>query len=302
MKKPAWLVVLVPLIAMFVVALLGIGFQKTMMGDFSFSPQCRATAYSPENSRSLGGMFSFAAASQLLFSVQCVAALFALLLIWRRSSTWRAAVLIGAMVLGLACALIPREAFMPTTVEILNLQVEKNCPNATEFVVLQERGGAFAVGLLACALAILLVPATADTPDTDRDLASRMRSLTYVLYVGTALLIASMLRLSALYEWVVLVAQDSAQESLKLLASSLMRVWGVYYATLLATIYLPAYLILRQRANVLVGTQGTEAQRAKWLEERGLTLSVTDILTRLAAILAPILAGEAGKLVGLLGG
>ncbi|HEX7809684.1 MAG TPA: hypothetical protein VF608_13190 [Thermoanaerobaculia bacterium] len=299
MKKPAWLVVLVPLIAMFVVALLGIGFQKTMMGDFSFSPQCRATSYSPENSRSLGGMFSFAAASQLLFSVQCVAALFALLLIWRRSSTWRAAVLIGGMVLGLACALIPREAFMPTTVEILELQVEKNCPNATEFVVLQERGGAFAVGLLAYALAILLVPAASDT---DRDLASRMRSLTYVLYVGTALLIASMLRLSALYEWVVLVAQESAQESLKLLASSLMRVWGVYYATLLATIYLPAYLILRQRANVLVGTRGTEAERAKWLEERGLTLSVTDILTRLAAILAPILAGEAGKLVGLLGG
>jgi hypothetical protein len=301
-KKPEWLIVLVPLIAMLVVAILGISFQAAMMrsdGPGFLSPRCSATSYSSENARSLGGMFSFASASQLLFSVQCVAALFALILIWRRGSTWQVPFVIAAVAIAVACALIPRQGYMPTTVQILTLQVEKQCPNAVEFVVQQERGGAFAVGLLVCSLSILLLPSDRDT---DQDLASRMRSLAYVLYVGTALLIASMLRLSALYEWVVLVAEESSRESLKLLASSLMRVWGVYYTTLLATIYLPAYLILRKRGHALIEGASTEAEREKWLKDRGLALGATDILPRLVAILAPIIAGEAGKLVGLLGG
>jgi hypothetical protein len=108
----------------------------------------------------------------------------------------------------------------------------------------------------------------------------------------------SVARLDALYNWTAAAAEAKIQKGIPPVSASVLRTWGVFYSTLLGAIYLPAYLRLRAEAEVLADEQ-SETERRSWLEQHGLALSV-DVLRRFAAIIAPILAGEANKVFHLL--
>jgi len=106
--------------------------------------------------------------------------------------------------------------------------------------------------------------------------------------------VASVLRLAALHAWLT-----SADKSLGLPTSGLLRIWGVFYTTLLVAIYLPALFLLRQRADRVAGAEATPAAHDEWLAKRGLKVSIPEALPRIVALLAPILAADASKLLNL---
>lgn len=66
---------------------------------------------------------------------------------------------------------------------------------------------------------------------------------------------------------------------------------GLVYSLLLAVMYLPAALVLRERARVLAEqVPGGEAERKKWREDNGLAFSLPIQWSRVVAVLAPMLA------------
>jgi hypothetical protein len=74
---------------------------------------------------------------------------------------------------------------------------------------------------------------------------------------------------------------------------------------ILVAVYLPAAFVLRRRAERLADEKfgegkGTLPEREKWMQNRGLALSTSEYLPRVAALLAPLLAGPIGDLIGKL--
>jgi hypothetical protein len=66
---------------------------------------------------------------------------------------------------------------------------------------------------------------------------------------------------------------------------------GLVYSLLLAVMYLPGALVLRERARALSGqVAGGEAERKKWREDNGLAFSIPIQWSRVVAVLAPMLA------------
>jgi hypothetical protein len=181
-------------------------------------------------------------------------------------------------------------------------RISRQCSNIGDLLLSQERLGAFAATLLACALSVVLFrPRSAAT---GLMLARRMRVLAAILYTGTILLVISLVRLGVLYDWIMTPwpAGDDDLKAVESFNAGLMRVWGCYYTTILAAVYLPAFALLRAEARSVAEEQNftdAEAQES-WMTKNGLTTGVADILPRILAILAPVLVGELHKLTDLL--
>jgi hypothetical protein len=144
-------------------------------------------------------------------------------------------------------------------------------------------------------------------PNDAPDLARRMKLLRYVLYMGAVLLVIGVLRLSTTLNWGAsfLPPQSEAGKAVASVVTGIVSSLGTFYTLLMAGMYLPAALVLRARARELAELQ-PPADQQSWLTKHGLTLSYTESLPRIVAILAPLLAGPfidiIKRLVGAPGG
>lgn len=130
-------------------------------------------------------------------------------------------------------------------------------------------------------------------------LMGQAAGLRVVLYGGTFLLIAGILRMSALAQWVVTYVAPSAVAAAQNLNTTVVAVTGGFYTLILATVYLPSAYILSRRAKLAMdrSATGTPAgDKAAELQRRGLAFSLKESLPRVLAVLGPVLAGPIGEL------
>jgi hypothetical protein len=165
---------------------------------------------------------------------------------------------------------------------------------------------AFLLVLLSVAI---LWPVAKERRTSELEISERIKLLRILLYTGMFQLVISTLRLSATFHWATsfFLSQDENNpaaatamvKSLERLASTLSSIEAATYTLILIAIYVPAIFILRNRAYLLISQEDcpTPPSREKWLEERGLNISVSAYIPRMAALLAPLLAGPLGDMV-----
>jgi hypothetical protein len=141
--------------------------------------------------------------------------------------------------------------------------------------------------------------------ETFRGLVKRSRAL---LYIGALLLVASVARAIFLFRWSLdyIQVQDEPSsaarltfENLEYVTSSMLLAQGTFYTLLLAAIYLPAALLLREHGTKLIQPAASTVPAGaveRWLRDT----SVAERIPRVLAILSPILAGPAAELLKLL--
>jgi hypothetical protein len=138
------------------------------------------------------------------------------------------------------------------------------------------------------------------------------RYLRTIMYVGAVMLFVGILRLSALLDWHKLFVTAESQSLIKIYADTMLSIQGTFYTLQLAAIYLPAAYIIREAANLvsfrdvedaaikIPGTQNffTNEDKTALLTEKKLVFNLTDFITRIAAILSPLVAGPIKTLLG----
>jgi len=128
--------------------------------------------------------------------------------------------------------------------------------------------------------------------------AGQMRRLRRILYIGTLLLIAGVLRQSALYQWAVAFVDPVAQEAAKNFGDSALAVTGGLYTIVIAAMYLPAAQILQWRVDHILSKSQIKEENVKAiLEYRDLGFSFYESLPQAAAVLGPFLAGPLAVLL-----
>jgi hypothetical protein len=127
--------------------------------------------------------------------------------------------------------------------------------------------------------------------DTKR-LEGQIRYLRMMLYFGSALLIIATLRLRTILHWTLDYLQPHPSmagdkevsfliNNLSGIISGVVTSMGAFYTLLLAAIFVPAALILNNRAK----------------ESVEIVSPLSEQLLRLAAIIGPLLAGPIGELL-----
>jgi hypothetical protein len=130
-----------------------------------------------------------------------------------------------------------------------------------------------------------------------RAIEHRLQGLRVFLFVATALLVVGILRMQAVGEWVLTFVPPDDAKILSTVLATLTGIMGAFYTLMLAGTYLPAAAILRKRAADAIHGAVPDAEREKEAERLGLTKSPTAWISRVAAILAPLLAGPLGQLL-----
>ena len=148
--------------------------------------------------------------------------------------------------------------------------------------------------------------AAGDRDELFRRLSALRESSTYMrifLYVGTAALVTGVLRMNATLSWMQSFLVPADEVILDGLRTTMVGVIGATYSLMLASMYLPAMLILRARASGLIGEAAvTPEVRAEARQEVDFSVSFKDVLPRILALLGPVLAGPAGEFLARLAG
>ncbi|MCB1742307.1 MAG: hypothetical protein KDK91_18170 [Gammaproteobacteria bacterium] len=149
------------------------------------------------------------------------------------------------------------------------------------------------VALLAGCAAVV-VPRGSGPETLDR-LATKMERLKTLLAGGSALLVAGILHQIVWHRWPATLLQAPDDQHVLGVATSLAVYWGTTYSLLTVTFFLPPAAILRRQAmKILDAESTTSADRQRWLDEHGFSVSPIKRLPQITAILAPMLAGSFG--------
>lgn len=217
---------------------------------------------------------------------------------------------------------------------------------------------------LLCASAATLVPfcprhagaAPVSELEAERQaeyLAARMRHLRLILYVGALALVVTLARTNLNFRWSLdylppldlfpeksaeLAAAKLVYQRLENVVTNMLTGNAIMNMIVLASLYVPAALVLQARAKTLSeraarlellapahgrqaeddeeqegvapdskgGAQAKDAPKApspeEWMRARGLAFPLKEHLKQIAAILSPLLAGPAAELLGFLKG
>ncbi|HVF68619.1 MAG TPA: hypothetical protein VM914_13200 [Pyrinomonadaceae bacterium] len=214
----------------------------------------------------------------------------------------------------LAVSLIPlwdRELarrFLPQVYDILNCAPIRDLPGAPLIGYMTIIVSILPLACLVLASCVIVWPPPRRR-QREQELALRMNSLNVLLYAGTAALVTTVLRVSVTFRWglsylpsYVRPGESGAAVTkvLENFATAFISTQAGSYTLFLAAVYIPAALILRGRAAALAGKRLPMPQREEWLRSRGLSVSFSEYLPRVVAILGPFLAGPLGDLVGFL--
>jgi hypothetical protein len=253
----------------------------------------------------------------------CLATIFCAFYLLRSSSesydrpSRRAFLLLcGFVVLSVAAAtsVMPSESvYPPPVLQALEVTAKAGVSNIVHIVRWTIGVSYAAAALIALTSCVILLPPPRGS-HTALELAGRMRLLRTLLYFGTVLLVLVSLRFAAELRWSVDLLKawrtsttpdvDAHIKTIENLFSVLTSTAAGLNTLLLASVYLPAALVLRRRAHHLAEQKAeagaTLPDRDEWLKKQGLSLSFSEQLPRFAAILAPLLAGPVGDLIGRL--
>lgn len=202
---------------------------------------------------------------------------------------------------------VPPERMMSQMFQLLECTAKADLP-----LVTQTTNLANFISLAATVCVALASCAIVRAPGGGRrqgaaELAALMSRLRVLLYTGTAALVIYVLRVNIQANWALayLSPQPDRKSEAALamgnLASAFTSAQAASSTLLLAAIYIPAFFVLRARAVTLADEGLPPPKREQWLKDNGLSVSFTEHLPRIAAILGPLLAGPLGDLVSRLG-
>ncbi|HKQ07487.1 MAG TPA: hypothetical protein VJ464_20350 [Blastocatellia bacterium] len=161
----------------------------------------------------------------------------------------------------------------------------------------------------------LVIPADTNPPvdEVMEELKKRGRMLRILLYLAAAVLVARVFQSNAFVSWALSYLDlQGINTAFDGFLRSVITQESIGYTVVLAALYLPAFLVLRERATQYVeSTMTTDPQSGKegptdpasFLKENGLTFSIREQLPRIITILSPLLVGPTAALLGkLIGG
>jgi hypothetical protein len=155
------------------------------------------------------------------------------------------------------------------------------------------------VALLA-ACSTLAPPMAGPQPDPTF-YALQMRRLKEVLAAASAILVAGVLHMGAWLRWpAALIADKDAHEAVLGTALAITLFWGVTFTLMLVSTYLPAALLLANRAQALLQESSSNQsgpEPEQWLKDHGLFLSLQDHFPQFGLMLAPLLASPLSSLL-----
>ncbi|MDQ1612199.1 MAG: hypothetical protein QOG00_2130 [Pyrinomonadaceae bacterium] len=157
------------------------------------------------------------------------------------------------------------------------------------------------VGITLAVAACTIIWRNPGETQDERELMRRQRLLRALLYAGAAALVIGVLRLGTAVGWggSFWAANTPAGKEASSLITGIVSSLGISYTLALASMYLPAMLVLNARAQTLAETESPDRQE-EWLKKNGLTLSLVGHLPRLLALLGPVLVGPVGELLSRL--
>jgi hypothetical protein len=133
--------------------------------------------------------------------------------------------------------------------------------------------------------------------------------LKIAIYLGAALLVSMIAELSAQYAWAMSLLPNSgdfsgAAKALTGVGQQIATEIGLGFTLLLLALYFPALLILRERGREFHRARypdHTLQQQEDYLCSQGLKIDVSYAYSDFVALLAPLAAGAATRLFGILG-
>jgi hypothetical protein len=246
--------------------------------------------------------WSFLAVANVLIYVASVAVVLMVLyrLFSRRRATCLAVLVFSASILVVIVMYCNRDLHMALFEPLFQQTIVNDVPRIVEITNrLNSLGNGAAFLLILTSCAILLRDYRSSAPNGLTDLSTSMKSLRFILYVGTCLLVAAVLLKKSLYQWSLAFASRDEQLAKvgEAFLSSFLSVEGGFYTLMLAAMYLPAAYVLYKRAWTLKNLPEEETKKEEMLKEHGMTFSLTESLPRILAILGPLLAGPIGDLL-----
>jgi len=134
------------------------------------------------------------------------------------------------------------------------------------------------------------------------DIAGRMQRLKYLLLAATSVLVSGVIFMTIWRGWPN-VFDFTDRETYKALADSSVQFQAFHFALILATIFIPMAVVLKQRANDIVAFDpglNSDTARKTFLTERGVRLDFKSQAMQLLTILSPYLVSGPLPMVELI--
>lgn len=217
---------------------------------------------------------------------------------WGKRPTIGVVTLILLTALSVVLLLVSKDIYMPLLAKLLEKTVQVDVTNIVQIANSVNSIGLAAAFSLVLASCAVLLPTTQKGIVALKQLSTKMTYMRAVLYVGTLMLVSGVLLMTGLFSWSkTFISQTEANlEIVDTFTSGVLNTSGALYTLILAAVYLPAAFILRERARSLTVKDEDAAEKERLLQDSNLTFSFRESLPRVAAIIAPMLAGPVGEL------
>lgn len=123
-----------------------------------------------------------------------------------------------------------------------------------------------------------------------------------MLALTTAWLVVGVMGIGLFHRMVAAGLSEAQSKVVETLGASSTILSGALYSALMAAVFGPVEVLLRQAAGKLAANRGVASEATeKWLGEQGFELSLTNSLMRVLAVFGPLLAGVLQNLAQLPG-
>ncbi len=137
---------------------------------------------------------------------------------------------------------------------------------------------------------------------TLNDLLRQSQLIKELLAGGSAIMVIGIAHMQLWLNWPLsFLADDNARLQIGAITLAVSQYWGVIYTLTMAAVYLPATFSLTQQASSIIQSgqdEGTNTNPELWLKEHKMSLSLHDQIPQLVAVIAPMLFGSFGSMLG----